>query len=165
MNKQKNEQVRRVSSTRPRRSVGITLLNAALMILAIGMTVAVLLGIAVVWYAEKNITPVFDETQLTAAANAGASQLYYYEFDDRTLREGRRVELPEHRRIDAFKLWRWKRLLKAPWLARKSNQSILRDVNAEYSLEGLMMKLKLQHFGHLMQRADSLQKDPGAGKD
>ncbi len=95
MNKQKNEQARRVSSTRPRRSVGITLLNAALMILAIGMTVAVLLGIAVVWYAEKNITPEFDETQLTAAANAGASQLYYYEFDDRTLREGRRVELPE----------------------------------------------------------------------
>ena len=59
-------------------------------------------------------------------------------------------------RIDAFELWCWRRLLKVPWTARISNQSILREINPEYSLEGLMLKLKLQHFGHLMQTADSL---------
>ena len=56
----------------------------------------------------------------------------------------------EHRRIDAFKLWCWRRLLLVPWTARKSNQSILREISPEYSLEGLMLKLKLQYFGHLM---------------
>ena len=61
-------------------------------------------------------------------------------------------------RIDAFKLWCWGRLLRVPWTARKSNQSILKEINPEYSLEGLMLKLKLQSFGHMMQRADSLEK-------
>ena len=72
-----------------------------------------------------------------------------------------RVELPkktERRRIDAFELWCWRRLLRVPWTERKSNQSILKEINPEYSLEGTMLKLKLQHFGHLMQRADSLEK-------
>ena len=68
------------------------------------------------------------------------------------------VKTAEHRRIDAFELWCWRRLLRVPWTARRSNQSILKEINPEYSLEGLMLKLKLQYFGHLMQRANSLEK-------
>ena len=64
----------------------------------------------------------------------------------------------EHQRIDAFELWCWRRLLRVPWTARVSNQSILKEISPEYSLEGLMLKLKLQYFGHLIQRADSLEK-------
>ena len=64
----------------------------------------------------------------------------------------------EHQRIDAFELWCWRRLLRVPWAARRSNQSILKEINPDYSLEELMLKLKLQYFGHLMQRADSLEK-------
>ena len=67
-------------------------------------------------------------------------------------------------RIDAFELWCWRRLLRVPWTARRSNQSILKEISPEYSLEGLMLKLKLQYFGHLMRRADSFE-DPDAGKD
>ena len=70
----------------------------------------------------------------------------------------------EHRRIDAFELWCWKRLLRVPWTARRSNQSILKEINPRYSLEGLMLKLKLQYFGHLMQRTDSLEKTLMLGK-
>ena len=68
------------------------------------------------------------------------------------------VNKPERRRIDAFELWCWRRLLRVPWTARRSNQSVLKDISPEYSLEGLMLKLKLQYFGHLMQRVDSLEK-------
>ena len=68
------------------------------------------------------------------------------------------VKKAEHRRIDAFELWCWRRLLRVPWTARRSNQSILKEISPEYSLEGLMLKLKLQYFGHLMQRTDSLGK-------
>ena len=75
------------------------------------------------------------------------------------------VKKAEGRRIDAFELWCWRRLLKVPWTARRSNQSILKEISPEYSLEGLMLKLKFQYFGHLIQRADSLEKDPDAGKD
>ena len=64
----------------------------------------------------------------------------------------------EHQRIDGFELWCWRRLLRVPWTARRSNQSIRKEINPEYSLEGLMMKLKLQYFGHLIRRADSLEK-------
>ena len=64
----------------------------------------------------------------------------------------------ECRRIDAFELWCWRRFLRVPWTAKRSNQSILKETNPEYSLEGLMLKLKLQYFGHLMPRADSLEK-------
>ena len=64
----------------------------------------------------------------------------------------------ECRRIDAFELWCWRRLLRIPWTARRSNQSILKDISPGYSLEGMMLKLKLQYFGHLMQRVDSLEK-------
>ena len=65
------------------------------------------------------------------------------------------IKKTEHRRIDAFELWCWRRLLRVPWTARRSNQSILKDISPEYSLEGLMLKLKLQYFGHQMQRTDS----------
>ena len=68
------------------------------------------------------------------------------------------------RRIDAFELWCWRRLLKVPWTARTSNQSILKELSPEYSLEGLMLELKLQYFVHLMQRADSLEKTLMLGK-
>ena len=68
------------------------------------------------------------------------------------------INKAEHRRIDAFELWCWRRLLRVPWTARKSNQSILKEVSPEYSLEGLMLKLKLQYFGHPMRRTDSLEK-------
>ena len=68
------------------------------------------------------------------------------------------IKKAEHWRIDAFELWCWRRLLRVPWTARRSNQSILKEINPEYSLEGLMLKLKLQYFGHLMQRTDSFEK-------
>ena len=68
------------------------------------------------------------------------------------------VKKAEHRRIDAFELWCWRRLLRVPWTARRSNQSILKEISLGCPLEGLMLKLKLQYFGHLMQRADSLEK-------
>ena len=68
------------------------------------------------------------------------------------------IKKAEHQRIDAFELWCWRRLLQAPWTARRSNQSILEEISPECSLEGLMLKLKLQYFGHLMGRADSSEK-------
>ena len=75
------------------------------------------------------------------------------------------VKKAECRRIDGFELWCWRRLLRVPWTARRSNQSILKEISPGYSLEGLMLKLKLQYFGHLMWRADSFEKNPNAGKD
>ena len=72
--------------------------------------------------------------------------------------EGWTVKKAERRRIDASQLWCWRRLLRVPWTARRSNQSILKEISPEYSLEGLMLKLKLQYFGHLMRRVDSLEK-------
>ena len=71
------------------------------------------------------------------------------------------IEKAEHQRIDAFELWCWRRLLRAPRTARRSNQSILKEISPEYSLEGLMLKQKLQYFGHMMRRADSLEKTEG----
>jgi len=70
----------------------------------------------------------------------------------------------KHRRIDAFELWFWRRLLRVPWTARRSNQSILKEISPEYSLEGLMLKLRLQYFGHLVRRTDSLEKTLMLGK-
>ena len=67
------------------------------------------------------------------------------------------IKKAEHRRIDAFELWCWRRLLRVPWIARRSNQSILKEISPEYPLEGLMLKLKLQYFGHLMRRTDSIR--------
>ena len=74
------------------------------------------------------------------------------------------IKQAEHWRIDAFELWCWKRLLRVPWTARRSNQSILKEISPEYSLEGLMLKVKLQYFGHLMWRTDSLEKSLMLGK-
>ena len=74
------------------------------------------------------------------------------------------IKKAEHQRIDAFELWFWRRLLRVPWTARRSNQSILKEISPEYSLEGLMLKLKLQYFGHLMRRADSFEKTLMLGK-
>ena len=74
------------------------------------------------------------------------------------------VKKVECRRIDTFELWCWRRLLRVPWTARRSKQSILKEISSEYSLEGLMLKLKLQYFGHLMRRTDSLEKTLMLGK-
>ena len=74
------------------------------------------------------------------------------------------VKKAKHQRIDAFELWCWRRLLRVPWSARRSNQSILKEINPECSWEGLMLKLKLQYFGHLMRRANSLEKTLMLGK-
>ena len=74
------------------------------------------------------------------------------------------IKKSECQRIDAFELWCWRRLLRVPWTARRSNQSILKEISPECSLEGLMLKLKLQYFGHLMQRADSFKKTLMLGK-
>jgi len=68
------------------------------------------------------------------------------------------IKKAEHQRIDAFELWCWRRLLRVPWTSRRSNQSILKEISPEYSLEGLMLKLKLQYFGHLMQRTKLFEK-------
>ena len=78
--------------------------------------------------------------------------------------ESSAIKKAECRRIDAFELWCWRKLLRVPWSARRSNQSILKEISPEYSLEGLMLKLKLQYFGHLMRRADSLEKTLTLGK-
>ena len=74
------------------------------------------------------------------------------------------IKKAEHRRIDAFELWCWRRLLRVPWTARRSNQSILKELSPEYTLEGLMLKLKLQYFGHLIRRTDSFEKTLMLGK-
>ena len=74
------------------------------------------------------------------------------------------VKKSEWQRIDAFELWCWRRLLRVPWTARRSNQSILKEVSSEYPLEGLMLKLKVQYFGHLMKRTDSFEKTLMLGK-
>ena len=74
------------------------------------------------------------------------------------------IKQSEHQRIDAFELWYWRRLLRVSWTARRSNQSILKEINPEYSLEGPMLKLKLQYFGYLVRRADSLEKTLMLGK-
>ena len=74
------------------------------------------------------------------------------------------IKKAEHRRIDAFELWCWRKLLRVPWTTRRSNQSILKEISTEYSLEGLILKLKLQYFGHLMGRTDALEKTLLLGK-
>ena len=85
-------------------------------------------------------------------------QVDIYECENWTIKKA------EHQRTDAFELWCWRRLLGAPWIARRSNQTVLKEINPEYSLERLKLKLKLQYFGHLQQRADSLEKTLMLGK-
>ena len=107
--------------------------------------------------AMTNLDSIFKSRDITLLTKVpGVKAMVFpvvmYECESWTLKKA------EHRRIDAFKLWCWRRLWRVPWTARKSNQSILKEISPEYSLEGLMQKLKLQYFGHLMQRADSLEK-------
>ena len=83
---------------------------------------------------------------------------------DYVMYESWTIKKAEHQRIDAFDLCCWRRLLRVPWTARRSNQSLLKEINPEYSLEGLMLKLKLQYFGHLMRRTDSFEKTLMLGK-
>ena len=79
-------------------------------------------------------------------------------------RESWTIKKVKHQKIDAFELWCWRRLSRVPWTSRRSNQTILKEIGPEYSLEGLMLKLKLQYFGHLIRRADSFEKTPMLGK-
>ena len=88
----------------------------------------------------------------------GTDEPIMYGFESWTIKKA------EYQRIDVFELWCWRRLLRVPWTARRSNQSILKEISPEYSLEGLMLKLKLQYFGHLMQKTDSLEKTLMLGK-
>ena len=90
--------------------------------------------------------------------NAMVFPVFKYRYESWTIKKA------ERQRIDAFEQWGWRRLLRVPWTARRSKQSILKEINPEYSLEGLMLKLKLQYFGHLMGRTDSLEKTLMLGK-
>ena len=87
-------------------------------------------------------------------------QLYLQDFFDTSCN----IKKAEHRRIDTFELWCWRRLLRVPWTAKRSNQPILKKISPKYSLEGLMLKLKIEYFGHLMRTADSLEKTLMLGK-
>ena len=104
-----------------------------------------------------NLDSIFKSRDITLATEAHIVQamvfpVVMYGYKTWTIKKA------EHQRIDAFELWHWRRLLTVPWTARRSNQSILKEIKPEYSLEGLMLKLNLQYFGHLMQRANSLEK-------
>ena len=110
-----------------------------------------------------NLDSIFKSTDITLPAKvrlvkAMVFPVVMYGCESWTIRKA------ECQRIDAFELWCWRRLLRVPWTARKSNQSILKEVSPEYSLEGLMLKLKLQSFGHLMRRTDTLEKTLMLGK-
>ena len=110
-----------------------------------------------------NLDSIFKSRVITLPSTQGydfsTSHIWMWELD---YKESWRID--EHWRIDAFELWCWRRLLKVPWIARRSNQSILKEISPEYSLEGLMLKLKFQYFGHLMWRNDSFEKTLMLGK-
>ena len=110
-----------------------------------------------------NLDNVFKKQKHHFADKDPYSQSYGFS-SSRVWCENWTIRKAECRRIDAFKLWCWRRLLRVPWTARRSNQSILKEINPEYSLKGLMLKLKIQYFGHWMQRADSLEKTLMLGK-
>ena len=110
-----------------------------------------------------NLDSILKNRDITLPTNvclvkAMVSLVVIYECESWTIKKD------EHWRIDAFELWCWRRLLRVPWTVRRSNQSILKEISPEYSLEGLMLKLKLQYFGHLMRRADSFEKSLMLGK-
>ena len=104
------------------------------------------------------------DTLSKVSANKGPSSQGYGFPSSHVWCESCTIKKPEHWRTDAFELWCWRRLLRVPWTARRSNQSILKETSPEYSLEGLMLKLKLQYFGHLIWRTDSLEKTLMLGK-
>ena len=104
-----------------------------------------------------NLDSIFKSRDITLPTKVGLVKamvfpVVMYECESWTIKKG------EHQRIDAFELWCWRRLLRVPWTARRASQSILQEISPEYSLEGLMLKLKVQYFGQLMQRTDSLEK-------
>ena len=104
-----------------------------------------------------NLDSIFKSRDITLPTKVGLVKamvfpVVMYECENWTVKKS------EHRRIDAFELWCWRRLLRVPWTARRSNQSILKEISPGCSLEGLMVRLKLQYFGHLMRRVDSLEK-------
>ena len=102
--------------------------------------------------------------QIHDFANKGLSSQSYGFSSSHGKVESWTIKTAEHQRNDAFELWCWRRLLRVPWTARISNQSILKEISPEYSLDGLILKLKLQYFGHLMQRTDSFEKTLMLGK-
>ena len=112
---------------------------------------------------EKNLGNILKSRDITVLTKvhlvkAMVFPVVMYECESWTIKKA------EHQRIGAFELWCWRRLLRVPWTARRSNQSILKEISPEYSLEGLMLKLKLQYFGHLIGRTDSLEKTLMLGK-
>ena len=106
-----------------------------------------------------NLDSIYKSRDITLPTKAMVFPVVMYGCESWTVKKA------EHQRIDTFELWCWRRLLRVPWTARRSNQSILNHISPEYSLEGLVLKLKLQYFGHLMQRTDSFEKTLMAGKD
>ena len=113
--------------------------------------------------AMKNLDSILESRDITLPAKVPVVKVMVFlvvmcGFESWTIKKA------EHRRIDVFELWCWRRLLRVPWTARRSNQSNLNEISPEYSLEGLMLKLKLKYFGHLMRRADSLEKTLMLGK-
>ena len=108
--------------------------------------------------AITNLDIILKSRNITWPTNVHLVKVVVYGYKSWTIKKA------ECSRIDAFELWCWRRLLRVPWTARRSNQSILKEINPEYSLEGLMLKLKLQYFGHLMRRTDSLEKTLMLGK-
>ena len=120
-------------------------------------------GIAFLWDWNENLNSIWKSRDITLPTKvhlvkAMVFPVVMYGCENWTIKKA------EHQRIDAFELWCWKRLLRVPWTARRSNQSILKEISPEYSLEGRMLKLKLQYFDHLMPRADSLEKTLMLGK-
>ena len=107
---------------------------------------------------EKEVCPVVKQPTKVHLVKALVFPVVMYGYENWTIKKS------ESWRIDAFELWCWRRLLRVPWTARRSNQSILKETSPEYSLEGLRLKLKLQYFDHLMQRADSFEKTLMLGK-
>ena len=105
-----------------------------------------------------NLDSIFKSRDITLPTKAMVFPVVMYGCESWTVKNA------EHRRTDAFELWCWRRLLRVPWTARRSNQSILKEISPGISLEGMMLRLKLQYFGHLMQRVDSLEKTD-AGRD
>ena len=102
-------------------------------------------------YITKQRHHFADQGPFRESYDFSSSHVWMWELD---------LKMAEHQRTDAFELWCWRRLLRVPWTARRSNQSILKEISPEYSLKGLMLKLKLQYFGHLMWRTDLLEKKP-----
>ena len=107
---------------------------------------------------SSSVTPFFSCPQRHYFVNKGPSSQGYGFSSSHYGCESWTIKKAEHRRIDAFELWCWRRLFRVPWTARRSNQSILKEISSGCSLEGLMLRLKLQYFGHLMRKVDSLEK-------